>query len=584
MRALLVLSVVLAPLCVLLSPSEAHAYAWMLKHGYSGCPVCHADPSGGELLTTYGRAQSAFFLSMRWKKEPQAEKPKEEGGASSGGDFDSFDSFGDDTSDSSAGDDAAAPEEKPKKKKKKKKKKPADEPEADAETEDEDPQEMKGKQAGKKIVPEKINLDEEEPEEKPKPKTKAKPPAKEEEAEPDEEEEKPKAKPKAVAAPKAKAEPEEDEDKAEALDKAEGDKASEGEEEEEDEDADTKAAASDEAEAEAAPAELEEPTMFSDFLFGLVRLPPALLLGATYRHMNIISPSSAEVFRTFPMQMDLYGQLQLGIFRANASIGASKVPAGSPFARPAQITTGQGDQWNLISRVHWLGVDLANNLVTVRAGRMNLPFGVRIPEHTMWVRQRTRTDRESGQQHGVAASYNGELLRGEFMVIAGNYQINPDEFRERGYSAYAEYLVTPKTAVGLSSLITSAGNDRIDPEGESTLRQVHGPMLRTVLSEKVVVLGEADLMLKSRSSLGYVGFAQVDYEPIQGLHFMVTGEILDQGFPESETLRVPGSGKPKVGGWLTADWFFLPHFEMRVDAVMRQTEPFTLLAQLHVYL
>jgi hypothetical protein len=184
----------------------------------------------------------------------------------------------------------------------------------------------------------------------------------------------------------------------------------------------------------------------------------------------------------------------------------------------------------------------------------------------------------------VAASYNGELLRGELMAILGNYQLNPDEFRERGYSAYAEYLVSPKTAVGLSSLVTVAANDRINPEGQSMLRQVHGAMARAVLSEKVVVLAEADVILRSRASLGYVGFGQLDYEPIQGLHFMLTGEFLDEGFPESATERVPGVGKPALGAWLSANWFFLPHFDVRIDGVLRQAEPFTLLGQLHVYL
>ena len=36
----------------------AHAYTWMIRHGYGGCTTCHTDPSGGETLTRYGRAQS----------------------------------------------------------------------------------------------------------------------------------------------------------------------------------------------------------------------------------------------------------------------------------------------------------------------------------------------------------------------------------------------------------------------------------------------------------------------------------------------------------------------------------------------
>jgi nicotinamide mononucleotide transporter PnuC len=37
-----------------------------------------------------------------------------------------------------------------------------------------------------------------------------------------------------------------------------------------------------------------------------------------------------------------------------------------------------------------------------------------------------------GQQHGVAVAYSGERVRGEILGIAGNYQIQPDDYRQRG--------------------------------------------------------------------------------------------------------------------------------------------------------
>jgi len=58
----------LVALFVSLYPSRAHAYTWMIKHGYASCPVCHADPSGGELLTAYGRVQSDELLRMTYRK------------------------------------------------------------------------------------------------------------------------------------------------------------------------------------------------------------------------------------------------------------------------------------------------------------------------------------------------------------------------------------------------------------------------------------------------------------------------------------------------------------------------------------
>ena len=90
---------------------------------------------------------------------------------------------------------------------------------------------------------------------------------------------------------------------------------------------------------------------------------------------------------------------------------------------------------------------------------------------------------------------------------------------------------------------------------------------------------------KSRHDPGYAGFLQADYEPVQGLHFDATGEVLDEGYEQS-TLQAksPGFGQPRFGGWLSAFWFFLPHFEARLDGVVRQKDSFELLAQLHVYL
>src|SRR5450755_4669988 len=91
-------------------PNRAHAYAWMIKHAYSGCPVCHADPSGGELLTAYGRAQSDLLLRMRYGKPggSSASQPSSSGSSS----FDSFDSDDDKKSDAApaAVPDQAAPD------------------------------------------------------------------------------------------------------------------------------------------------------------------------------------------------------------------------------------------------------------------------------------------------------------------------------------------------------------------------------------------------------------------------------------------------------------------------------------------
>ena len=46
--------------------TAAGAYPSMIRQGYTQCAACHTDPSGGTLLTKYGRAQSELLLSSRW--------------------------------------------------------------------------------------------------------------------------------------------------------------------------------------------------------------------------------------------------------------------------------------------------------------------------------------------------------------------------------------------------------------------------------------------------------------------------------------------------------------------------------------
>ena len=461
----------LVVLFVSLFPSRAHAYTWMIKHGYASCPVCHADPSGGELLTKYGRAQSDELLRMKYGKEAKASSRIQ--------------------------------------------------PRA--------PQLVR-------------NLE-----------------------------------PRLIRSPEWKTDALSGQD-------AEGKAAAATEDAPATEDAAPTEGAAPTADAAPAGVSTESTSYPGEFLWGLVKTPDWLLLGGSYRHLMVIRPSTdGKKFSTFPMMADLYGQVSIGKFRIEGSLGVVRVGVGSPYARAAQLTTNQGDQWNLLSRTHWLGYDISDTM-TVRAGHMNLPFGVRIPEHTMWVRQATLTDRESAQQDGVAFAYNGDKLRGEVMGILGNYQINPDKYRQRGYSLYAEYLVGERTGVGISSMVTKAVKDRITLEPDP-LRQAHGAYVRSALTDDIVLLAEADALLTSDHDAGYVGFAQVDYEIVRGLHLMATGEVLDRGYDKLiGGAKTKANGKPQFGVWGTVDWFFLPHCEFRADAYSRQQDDFTILGQLHVFL
>jgi hypothetical protein len=295
----------------------------------------------------------------------------------------------------------------------------------------------------------------------------------------------------------------------------------------------------------------------ANFLFGALdpvfKMPDWLLLGGSFRGAELVTrpQGGSASSRYIQMQADGYAQVTIGHFRANAAIGYS--PTGATLAA---LTRKDSD--NIVSRVHWLGFDFGDQAFLLRAGRLNVPFGIRNNEHTAFVRQETRVDLNSGQQHGVALAYTGDRLRGELMGILGNYQLFPDERRERGYSGYLEVAVTPRAALGVSSLITHVKSDRY-LRAENT-RQAHGIFARYAPVRPVVLLMEADLSLQrpvnGQSSTGYVGFLQIDTEFIQGVHLAPWFEILDE--------RRDGNG-PTLGAWFSADWFFAPHTDIRLD-------------------
>ena len=317
------------------------------------------------------------------------------------------------------------------------------------------------------------------------------------------------------------------------------------------------------------------------FLFGAVPLPAELMLGGDGRLLWLAQKPEATAVRhyLFLMQADAEAAVHIGNFVASGSIGYSENDA-------YQAAITNAPEKNLVSRVHWLGYELdPGSGLLLRAGRMNLPFGVRTIEHTLWTRSTTATTLNDDQQHGVAVTWAPEHFRGELMGILGNYQIGPDDYRERGYSALLEYYPLPKLAVGASSLVT---HRKVDPVFlKETWRQAHGVFARYATPwEPLVLLGEFDYVQRSpkddEKRKGTVGYVQADLELVQGVHVMATGELQHYGV----------HGTPfSYGAWLSQVWFVAPHLDFRLDDIFQsvgdvngRTSSLTLLAQAHLYL
>jgi hypothetical protein len=322
-----------------------------------------------------------------------------------------------------------------------------------------------------------------------------------------------------------------------------------------------------------------EPSRFSGALFGLAKLPSSLLLGGWIRNgymWNTVDGKLSDK-RFLQMRADLAGQVTFGHFRANASVGIAGEDSAA-LSHEAWVTSNAKGP-HLVSREHWLGWDASDNIL-VRAGRLNLPFGLRNIEHTSWVRSETRTDFNQQQQHGVAVAFNSEQIRAEAMALLGNFQLGPDAYRERGLAGYAEWNFASGQGLGVSTMFAHANAD-VATRLETT-RQAHGLFAR-LSWKQLAVLAETDILVASvkgaGTNTGFAGLLQADYEIVQGVHGIVTGEALKRTQDQAEW---------GWGAWASAAWFFFPHFDVRGDVVRRDGQggppTMTYLLQLHGYL
>jgi hypothetical protein len=320
----------------------------------------------------------------------------------------------------------------------------------------------------------------------------------------------------------------------------------------------------------------------SQFAWGSVPLPEWLNAGVAARNLVLYSKPSGGTGRSrfVQMQADARVVVSHGNFEAAGSLGF--VHEGA-FA--AAVTRWDSD--NLVSREFWLGYRFGEDQdMELRAGRMELPFGLRVIEHNFFVRARTQTDIDSQQQWGASLFKQGDTYRAEIMAIAGNYQISPDEFRQRGYSAYGELNIARAVAFGLSSLVTYASTDT--EFGVSAVRGAHGPFLRWAATPDLAVLAEADIAHATpqyaQTEAGFVGLGQADWEFAQGVHGILSGELNLPRFQDSVDAWSHRE-------WLSAAWFFYPHVDLRADAIWaseafgpRRVESATVLGQVHVSL
>ena len=280
--------------------------------------------------------------------------------------------------------------------------------------------------------------------------------------------------------------------------------------------------------------------------------------------------------RSLQMRADLGADVKVGPFRAAAELGYASAEGTPRLAQITRSTTGP----NLVGRELWAGVETSGGEGLLRAGRINVPFGLRNLEHTSFVRTATHTDLNEDQTYGVAFALSRPTWRAEVMALLGNLSVHPDAYRERGAAGYLELSVAPTAAIGFSAL--AARTDASLTTHHPTLRQAYGGFARISPWRPLVLQAEADLLLENQlgsgnKDVGHAEWLQMDLEPLRGLH--VTGAL--------EGMKTGTTPDLQRGAWGGLWWFVFPHVDVRADVVQRWGQgpaTTTFLVQLNGYL
>lgn len=283
-------------------------------------------------------------------------------------------------------------------------------------------------------------------------------------------------------------------------------------------------------------------------------------LGADVRLVPIFGSDGDAPFgpTLIPMLTELGGAAGLGRWTLYGTVTARK-------------SDGSGAPFLAFSREHWLKYQAVSG-VDIRAGRLVLPFGVRQPDHTQYVREDFGFDKYE-QSYGVELDLRltGWSLFGGLFV--GDLTYEPSERQERAVVVTPTLEFGSSAAVGLSLLAsTSTADDRFAGSlfGRAPLGERCYVLAEVALQHRAANEGDAALSnIGDYLRLGWFARPEMDV-------FVEAGH---RAFLDSDGLT-----KERVGlglNWQMLRWF---EFAPQVFAEARSDLPtrFIGMAQLHL--
>ena len=262
--------------------------------------------------------------------------------------------------------------------------------------------------------------------------------------------------------------------------------------------------------------------------------------GADARVMFTSVPSEPESpvgFSFFPMLLEVGGAAAYGKIMAYGSIGPK-----SPEA--------EGIGYKIFSREHWLQFRFTEGL-SLRAGRMVLPFGIRQPDHTAYVRS-TMGLGYYGQSYAAEANYISERLAISVAAFGGDLTEQPAGLRERGVAGSFTFNVDGRAAIGVSGLYGTA---------DFTDRLAGAAFTRLRLAGTTYLLAEVDAQQRASDGIP----TRTDLATFGRLGWFVLESLdlyLEHDWRKAEAVRGEADPLSQSRYLAGASWWLLPWVEL----------------------
>jgi hypothetical protein len=223
----------------------------------------------------------------------------------------------------------------------------------------------------------------------------------------------------------------------------------------------------------------------------------------------------------------------------------------------------------VFSREHWLLVRLSESS-GLRAGRMVLPFGLRIPDHTQYTREAFGFDKWD-QSYALSFDSAQEDWMLSSALFAGDLWLDPAALQERGGVVSAAYNIPAKASLGVSLLGSSTEHQR---------RLASSLYLRWQALTSVYLLAE----VAAQHFWGDAGTQSILAAYVRPGWFIARSLDLYFEFGAHGGLETSPLTKLRYG-W-GADWQILPWIELAPSVLLEENEESGLrvdwFAQLHL--